>query len=66
MNGVVEINEVGQDRGPSSMTSGLFSARLVRTGSSIGLLAQICEWQVMHVCVGGKPANDDVSTEVWQ
>ena len=20
----------------------------------------------MHVCVGGKPANDEVSTDVWQ
>src|SRR5271166_5682583 len=28
--------------------------------------AQICEWHVMHVSVGGRPANEDVSTLVWQ
>ena len=39
---------------------------LARTGSSIGLSVQICEWHVMHVSVGGMPANDDVSTDVWQ
>ena len=39
---------------------------LARTGSSIGLSVQICEWQVMHVSVGGIPANDDFSTDVWQ
>ena len=44
-------------RGPGSRPSGLFSARLVRTGSSIGLSAQICEWQVMHVSVGGMPGE---------
>ena len=53
-------------RGPCVQTSGLFSARLVRTGSSIGLVAQICEWHDMQVWVGGSPANDDVSTDVWQ
>ena len=30
--------------------------QLARTGSSIGLSAQICEWQFMQVWVGGKPA----------
>ena len=47
-------------------TSGLFWARLVLTGSSIGLDAQICEWHDMQVWVGGSPANDEVSTDVWQ
>jgi hypothetical protein len=29
-------------------------------------LVQICEWQVMQVCVGGMPAEEETSTEVWQ
>ncbi|MNC89202.1 hypothetical protein D3C83_51050 [compost metagenome] len=32
----------------------------------MGAVAQICEWQFMHVFVGGMPANGDVSTDVWQ
>ena len=32
----------------------------------MGLFFQICEWQVMQVSVGGNPANDDSSTDVWQ
>jgi hypothetical protein len=32
----------------------------------MGLCAQICEWQFMHVRVGGMPAKEDFSTEVWQ
>ena len=40
--------------------------KLARTGSSIGLSAQICEWQLMQVSVGGIPAKAEVSTEVWQ
>src|SRR5690349_6351104 len=27
---------------------------------------QICRWQFMHVSVGGMPAKEDFSTEVWQ
>jgi hypothetical protein len=45
---------------------GLSSRKLARTGSRIGADCQICEWQFMHVFVGGIPANEDVSTEVWQ
>jgi hypothetical protein len=29
-------------------------------------LVQICEWHVMHVWVGGIPAEEEISTEVWQ
>ena len=29
-------------------------------------LVKSCEWQVMQVVVGGRPANADFSTEVWQ
>ena len=38
--------------------------KLWRTGSSIGLSAQIWEWQFMQVAVGGMPANAAFSTEV--
>ena len=31
-----------------------------------GLFAKICEWQFMQVFVGGMPANELSSTEVWQ
>ena len=40
--------------------------KLARTGSRIGAFVQICEWQFMQVLVGGMPANDDFSTDVWQ
>ena len=40
--------------------------KLARTGSSVGLLLQIWEWQFMQVLVGGMPAVADTSTEVWQ
>ena len=40
--------------------------KLSRTGSRNGLFAKICEWQFMHVRVGGMPANADSSTDVWQ
>ena len=40
--------------------------KLARTGSSIGLWFQICEWQFMQVLVGGMPAKAATSTEVWQ
>ena len=39
---------------------------LSRTGSSIGLSFQICEWQLMQISVAGMPAKADVSTVVWQ
>ena len=32
----------------------------------MGALVQICEWQFMHVFVGGIPAKEEFSTEVWQ
>ena len=62
---MVEVDEVGQvvDRVHSIDLS---VRKLARTGSSIGLSTQICEWQFMQVLVGGMPANDGVSTEVWQ
>ena len=40
--------------------------KLARTGSSVGLVFQICEWQFMHVLVGGILAKLEVSTVVWQ
>ena len=40
--------------------------KLSRTGARYGLLAKICEWQFMHVLVGGIPANALSSTEAWQ
>jgi hypothetical protein len=44
-----------------------FSVRkLSRTGSSVGLSDQICEWQFMQVLVGGMPAVAEVSTLAWQ
>jgi hypothetical protein len=46
--------------------SGVLSRKLARTGSRIGAVFQICEWQFMHVLVGGMLANADSSTEVWQ
>ena len=42
--------------------SGRLSRKLARTGSRIGALVQICEWQFMHVFVGGMLANADSST----
>jgi hypothetical protein len=32
----------------------------------MGAFVQSCEWQFMHVLVGGIPANDEFSTDVWQ
>ena len=62
---------VGNRRNPAMRAtrfqrSGLFSARLWRTGASSAALVHSCEWQVMHTCVGGKPALALISTEVWQ
>ena len=45
---------------------GVLLAALSRTGWSSGLSLKSCEWQVMHVEVGGTPANHDFSTDVWQ
>ena len=45
---------------------GFPSFKLSRTGCEIGLSGQICEWQDMQVYVGGIPADDEVSTDVWQ
>jgi hypothetical protein len=47
-------------------SSGVLSRKLARTGSRIGAVAQICEWQFMQVLVGGMPAKAASSTEVWQ
>ena len=46
--------------------SGLRSRKLARTGSRNDAFAKITEWQFMRVFVGGMPANDDASTDVWQ
>src|SRR5688500_17547006 len=46
--------------------SGVLFWKLVRTGSRIGAVFQICEWQFMQVLVGGIFAKADSSTEVWQ
>src|SRR5204863_9954975 len=46
--------------------SGVLSRKLARTGSRMGAVVQICEWQFMHVLVGGIFANADSSTDVWQ
>ena len=62
---VAEIDVVGS-RATRCHTSGLLSARLARTGASIGASVQICEWQVMQVWVGGRPARGPSATEVWQ
>ena len=40
--------------------------KLSRTGARNALFAKIWEWQFMQVFVGGMPANDESSTEVWQ
>jgi hypothetical protein len=44
----------------------VFDLKLARTGSNIGAFAQIWLWQFMHVLVGGMPANELFSTDVWQ
>src|SRR5713226_5226958 len=41
-------------------------AQLSRIGWVSVALDQICEWHVMQVSVGGRPAKCDVSTLVWQ
>jgi len=38
--------------------------KLARTGSRNGAFEKICEWQFMHVFVGGIPAKRDCSTDV--
>jgi hypothetical protein len=47
-------------------SSGRLSRKLARTGSRIGAVFQTCEWQFMQVLVGGMPANEELSTAVWQ
>ena len=63
---VVEVHEIRADRRRASSERGLSSRKLARTGSRIGAFVQICEWQFMHVLVGGMFANADSSTDVWQ
>ena len=65
VNAVVEVDEVGQivDARPAI---DLPVRKLARTGSSVGLVLQICEWQFMQVLVGGMLAKLEVSTVVWQ
>ena len=65
VNAVIEIDKIGQ-RVHARPGERLVVAVAARTGSSIDAFVQICEWQVMQVCVGGTPAKDDFSTEVWQ
>jgi hypothetical protein len=45
---------------------GVLSRKLALTGSRMGAVAQICEWQFMQVLVGGILAKADSSTLVWQ
>src|SRR5438045_9085717 len=47
-------------------SSGVLSRKLARTGSRIGALVHICEWQFMHVLVGGMFATGHSSALVWQ
>ena len=65
MDAVVEVDEARQI-GDAVPLIGWPVAKLWRTGASVGLWAQICEWQFMHVWVDGMPAKADVSTVVWQ
>ena len=62
---VVEVDEVRQIVHLDPLDRRLVR-KLARTGSSIGLSIQICEWQFMHVLVGGTPAYEERSTDVWQ
>jgi hypothetical protein len=59
---VIEIHEIGQ------IVHGIEAPvrKLARTGSSVGLVFQICEWQFMQVLVGGMLAKLELSTVVWQ
>ena len=63
---IVEVDEVRQvvHADPAQRACRRGSSRGPVRGS--GLLAHICEWQFMQVLVGGMPANDEVSTDVWQ
>ena len=63
---VVEVDEVGQVVDLDPLDRRRRVRKLARTGSSIGLSFQICEWQFMQVLVGGMPGDADFSTEVWQ
>ena len=65
VNAVIEIDKVGQIVHPRPLIDWPVR-KLARTGSSVGLVLQICEWQFMHVLVGGILAKLEVSTVVWQ
>jgi hypothetical protein len=41
-----------------------FVRKLARTGSSVELVLQICEWQFIQIFVGGMFAKLEVSTVV--
>ena len=70
-NALCDVDVVTEEDIPGSTATrfqfnDLFSARLARTGASIGAPVQICEWQVMQVWVGGRPARGPSATDVWQ
>src|SRR6185312_2515645 len=47
-------------------TTGLPVRKLARIGARTGASLRICEWQVMHTSVAGKPALAEVITPWWQ
>jgi len=49
---VVEVDEVGEVV-DLDHSMGVSVRQLARTGSRVGLWLKICEWQFMHVFVGG-------------
>jgi len=60
VNAVVEINEIGQlvDARPLQRLAGAVAGA---NGLKHRSVRQICEWQFMHVLVGGMPAKLDCS-----
>ncbi len=66
VNAVIEINKIRQivARAPTRSTGLTGNSR--GPAQEFSALAQICEWQLMQVSVGGNPAKSDVSTDWWQ
>ena len=64
---VVTEEDILRQHGDAMSSSMIYFRRgSARTGASIGAPVQICEWQVMQVWVGGRPARGPSATEVWQ
>ena len=53
---VAEEHVFGQHRHAMPVQRDIVARGSARTGASIGAPVQICEWQVMQVWVGGRPA----------